>query len=375
MRSLFRFGFSLAFVSLFFVACGDAPAGPGLEGDPRGGVSVAAKSLQDLEEVASVTVTLSDSEASYELALAADTDGVWRGQQDNLYVGEYAVEALAKDAGGNTLFAAAPDQTVLITKDATTALTLYLNEVAEPGEVEFPRFEMISLDKAVVEQWERLTVTVEVEGGEGPYQIAGENALNPPAWNPPGSFHDPQFSGTTGSIDWEPPAHAGAKWFKVRVTDARGNVAEVGIDVAVGSDVGSAQVEVDFIMAPITEITGRVLNDNEGTTAYLWVTGADAGATGPVAYTWDHGDCGGVFESGAESGTFTPPAPSAGWYFKYQIDRPLLDPPQTTPGGTDAGDPAGIGLCTIGLHTEGDHGATYVNDVVIDTTWVQPATP
>src|SRR5690606_26806284 len=108
-----------------------------------------------------------------------------------------------------------------------------------------------------------------------------------------------------------------------------------------------------------------------GTSVYLWVKTGGSGWTTSVNYTWDHAGCGGVFESGAESGVFAGAMPANGWYFKYQIERPVL-PGQTTPAGTPAGDPAGIGICTITLRTEGDHGSTYDHDVVIDTKWVQP---
>lgn len=357
MRNQIRYGTVLAVISLFVAACGEDPASQ--QPEARGGLKVAAKSLVDLEDVESVTVRLASEGADYELSLERGTDGVWRGERKHLYVGSYAVTAEAKDAGGEVLFSAAPDQEVTISKNATTAVTIFLNEVMDPGEVEFPRFVMITLDKAVVEQWERLTISVEVEGGAAPYSLSGENAvLNVPEWNPPGSFHDEQMSGNTGSIEWEPPLHAGPKWFKVRVTDAAGNIAEVGIDVTVGSDIGDAEVEVDFIMAPVTTVAGRVLNDNEGTTAYLWVLPGGPGATGPMTYAWGHGDCNGTFLTGAETGTFTPPAPADGWYFRYQIGR---------------GDASGV--CTLTLTTVGSHGAAYVNEVLIDTEWVQPTVP
>lgn len=358
MRNMFRYGLVLAAVSLFFTACGDEP-GATPPGEARGGLVVAAKSLVDLSDVDSVTVTLTGDEATYELSLVRDTNGIWRGDRQNLYVGSYAVTAEARDAGGELLFFSAPNQSITITKGDTTAVTIFLNEVTDPAAFEFPRFVMITLDKAVVEQWERLTISVEVEGGVAPYSIAGESAVvNVPDWNPPGTFHDAQMSGPLGSIDWEPPLHAGPKWFKVKVIDGNGNSAEVGIDVTVGGDIGDVELDVEFIMAPATTITGRVLNDNEGTTAYLWVQSAGPGATGPMAYTWDHGDCGGYFMSGTEAGTFTPPAPGSGWYFKYQIDRGEAS-----------------GTCTLTLTTEGDHGATYLSEVTIDTEWVQPTTP
>lgn len=372
MKSLFRIGLSVAALSFLFAACGESEQTQDL-GDPRGRLMVAAKSLSAMDEVVRVQVKLSDAEHSVELELTRDESEVWRGEAENLYVGEYDVEAYAYDENDELLFRAAPEQKVLVKKDETTALTIYLTEVREDGELEFPRFVMIALDKEVVEQWETLTITVEMVGGEAPYQISGVNAVNPPAWNVPGTFQNGQFDGNVGTIEWVPPADSGPKWFKVVVEDARGNTAEVGIDVTVGSDIGSASVSAEFILAPITEITGRILNDNEGTSVYLWVKTGDEGASGSVAYRWLHEDCGGRFESGAESGTFAPPAPGNGWYFKYQIDRPTLED-ETTPADTPAGDPAGIGECTITLETEGDWGATYAHHVVIDTTWVKPST-
>lgn len=373
MKSLFRIGLSVAALSFLFAACGESEQTQDL-GDPRGRLMVAAKSLSAMDEVVRVQVKLSDAEHSVELELTRDESEVWRGEAENLYVGEYDVEAYAYDENDELLFRAAPEQKVLVKKDETTALTIYLTEVREDGELEFPRFVMIALDKEVVEQWETLTITVEMVGGEAPYQISGVNAVNPPDWNVPGTFQNGQFDGNVGTIEWVPPAHSGPKWFKVVVEDARGNTAEVGIDVTVGSDIGSASVNAEFILAPITEITGRILNDNEGTSAYLFVSTSGEGWTSAIDYKWEHGTCNGSFEAQGlpASGTFTPPAPTSGWYFKYQIDRPLLDPPQTTHAGTPAGDPKGIGVCTISLETTGDHGVTYVKELKINTEWVQP---
>ena len=45
--------------------------------------------------------------------------------------------------------------------------------------------------------------------------------------------------------------------------------------------------EAHFVASPLTIVEGRVLNDNEGTTAYLWVHSVGtAWNAGPIEYEW-----------------------------------------------------------------------------------------
>src|SRR5690606_42165963 len=155
MRNWIRFGLLAAVLSLFAAACGDEGGqGPAGDGTPRGNVKFSVRALEALEDVIdSVEIVLTGQTvpfATYNIHLTMDGDDVWRGSLAKIYVGTYDVEATAKDADGNVVASAAPNQTIEVTKGMTTPVTIMLYEKRDPGETEFPRFLMISFDKDYV---------------------------------------------------------------------------------------------------------------------------------------------------------------------------------------------------------------------------------
>lgn len=411
MRNWIRFGLLAAVLSLFAAACGDEGGqGPAGDGTPRGNVKFSVRALEALEDVIdSVQIVLTgqtEPNEEYTIDLIRDGDGVWRGTLAKIYVGTYGVEATAWDADGNVVASAAPNQTIAVTKGMTTPVTIMLHEGRDSGETEFPHFVMIAFDKDIVVAGEILEITVEVTGGEAPYGIAGKNATNPPAWNPPGTFLDENenplaeagnrpgdgngdflpFTGTTGKIWWMAPNHQGWKWFLLVVEDAKGTRTEVGVDVKVDyASEENVDFEAHFVASPLTIVEGRVLNDNEGTTAYLWVHSVGtAWNAGPIQYEWtttcgaDPSDVELVKSPGSQgwTGSLPMPKPANGWHFEFQIDRPRLDPEEETPGaGGPLGDPSGDS-CELVLRTWDDvTGLEFTNTVKINTEWVKPTLP
>lgn len=144
----------------------------------------------------------------------------------------------------------------------------------------------------------------------------------------------------------------------------------------------NVNVEAHFVASPLTIVEGRVLNDNEGTTAYLWVHPVGtAWNAGPIQYAWTT-TCGDGVELVTSpnnlgwAGVFPMPMPVDGWYFQFQIDRPRLDPEEKAPGtGGPLGDPSGD-WCELVLRTwDDDTGLAFTNTVKIHTEWEKPDRP
>lgn len=154
------------------------------------------------------------------------------------------------------------------------------------------------------------------------------------------------------------------------------------------ASVENVDFEAHFVASPLTIVEGRVLNDNEGTTAYLWVHSVGTvWNAGPIHYEWTT-TCGKDPDDPDEvklekspggqgwTGVFPTPKPTNGWHFQFQIDRPRLDPVEETPGtGGPLGDPTGD-WCELVLRTwDGNTGLEFENTVKIHTEWVWPTPP
>lgn len=376
------------------VACGGGAAPKGAEGEPveeeegRGNLAVQIKKVSS-SDVRSIWIELLPDPQPGEYPDNVpvrfplfEQGGTWSGFGTDIFLGTYSVTAYAFDRvvgeqafildQGNVRSEAlfrSHAQSVRIQHNQTTALFLLLHEQTEPGVLEMPRFVAVHFDRAVVEQWEKLLITVEAEPGAGTLGtlIGRFHEGATPGTDPgqAGLFEGPgDFAGgTIAQIVWVPPREQGPKFFVLRIENDAGQVVELGVEVEVGTDIGDVQILFELNEAPEMVVDEmRVLNGSTGTEVSLWIDFDDEEGE-DVSYQWTD-DCGPEFVwTAGESGTV--PTPS------LRVYAELID--DTRSAASRDRDPDAS--CTITLEAQDERGARRRLHIEILTGWLEPEEP
>ena len=270
------------------VACGGEESKKPMR---TGLLQVQARSLQSgtgpaQSEVASIVVTATDTadtDHTFELHFD-ETLNVWEGTSPRLYTGDYIVTAEALGEDGETVLFASEPMTATVQHNQTATIILVLNQQTTGADYTPPIIRSVFLDRQQVEQDDPIQIRVNVTDGVGPYTLSGRHALSEPF---PGTFSGGgAMEDGMGQMTWTAPFRAGPAWFVLVVTDAEGNVAELGVSVIVGNDYGFLEASVTFNLAPSLWVNTRTLNDGDAATFYFWVDVEDTDSTGDIAYEW-----------------------------------------------------------------------------------------
>lgn len=277
-------------------------------------VTAPGENFSLLEDVDQVHVVLTpadpvDGRQTVQFTLTRDgTSATWQGSRPFLPTGPWTAVALVQMKSGITPATITSEPAnVDVEENETVVLALFVNQQRN-GEWVAPFFSALSWLRFPIPTGLVTTIGVNVGGGTGPYTLSSRN------WG----GTEPKYRWTTdsvvpatfaaserGYINMKAPDWASDKGFVLVVTDADGNVAEMGIPF-VATAHGTMEASVSFNFAPVLDGKLRTLNDNEGT----WVYGT-LEATNPNARTADidwklsSPNCNGVF---APATSYTPSA-------------------------------------------------------------------
>lgn len=325
---------------------------------------------------------------SYRFNLSKDGK-TWHAFAKKIYVGSYVVVARAfdrEDANPDSVKPIFKSHPVIvdIPHNGVAKVYLLLHEETKPGKERLPTFVSVVLSKETIEQWETLRIDVEGKGSNRPLELSGFAAPGTPGHLRGVFSGSTDFVFTTGSdigsasLTWKPPAYEGPRQLYLQIVDSRGNIAEMGIWVNVGKNVGALDVHAAFNLAPVVDLRPLVRNDDNGTTVLLWLFVEDDRSRvdeGEIGYEWST-TCNGTFIT---TGGY---APGEGTYVEEPTD---LGPPgtsfrfQITPANLPPGNECEMEL-TVTDYEEDEYGnlvagASRVVQLTIDTELLTPQTP
>lgn len=292
----------------------------------------------------------------------------WSGSSGRILIGEYDATAEAF-SGASSVWTSQASQLVTVTENGTPTVTFFINEKIDMNHG-LPHFVSLSLSKKNVFIGESIVIDVTVAGGTAPYSLTGRFAGGVGAGgnSTKGSFGAGTFTGNAGKITWTAGDVSGAKWFVLVVTDAAGDVAELGVDATVDAS-GIVGVGVSYNQAPEVGASVRTINDAQGTAAYITLSAKDpdARSTGSVMTWATSNTCPGLQlrDSSGVNGAVIPnngvfPQGGAG----DTVSLPLMT--VVVPRM------AGLKSCTISFVAADPEGASATHNVTLNTEWVQP---
>lgn len=292
----------------------------------------------------------------------------WTGSSGRILTGEYDATAEAF-SGESRVWASETSQVVTVVENGTPSVTFFINEKINMNH-DLPHFVSLSLSKKNVFIGESIDIDITVAGGTAPYSLTGRFAggIGADGDNTKGSFGTGTFTGNAGTITWTAGNVSGAKWFVLVVTDARGDVAELGVNATVDAS-GIVGVGVSYNQAPEVNATVRTINDFQGTAAYITVsaTDPDARSTGSVM-TWATGStCPGIelHDSSGVNGALIPDSgvfPQGGAGDTVSLQLMTVFVPRR----------AGLKSCNLAFIATDPEGASATHNVTLNTEWVQP---
>jgi len=292
----------------------------------------------------------------------------WNGSSGRILTGEYDATAEAF-SGASRIWASETSQVVTVVENGTPSVTFFINEKINKNH-DLPHFVSLSLSQKNVFIGESIDIEVTVAGGTAPYSITGRfsGGLGAGGDSTKGHFGEGSFSDNAGTITWTAGDVSGGKWFVLVVTDAAGDVAELGVDVTVDAS-GTVGVGVSYNQAPEISAAVRTLNDLQGTAAYITVsaTDPDARSTGSVM-TWAAGStCPGIelHDSNGVGGALIPDSgvfPQGGPGQTVSLQLMTVVVPRR----------AGLKSCNLAFITTDPEGASATHNVTLNTEWVQP---
>lgn len=381
MRRLIPFGL----LCLILAACGGT--GGSEEGDPRpstpeqGALAFHAQGIE-AEAVRSMWVEMTPDPANspykdnpvYLVPLSLD-GREWRSEAKDFYVGAYSVRVFAfdkfigeeavVDLQPTAIFSSAARRVDVQQNQHKTVTFLLYEQGAEDRQL-IPRFLAVEFDRALVEQWEKLGITVDASGGEAPLrQLRGGFLPGDVPGTAPGSagLFGPAANfqgGNRAWIEWTPPRREDTYSFLLGISNERGDEAELGVSVPVGLDIGDIDFHIHFNHAPEARVLTRLDNSDDGTSVHLTTTFTDPEQM-DIHYEWTH-NCPADFrwQSVAPTGTVS------------HGDTVVFDLSDVVPGGRPGRiyDPAAV--CVLRLALEDTGGSKRLQRLEIPIGMLQP---